>query len=40
MKDYRALTSHKPDLKEYCWRPEGENFEIEYDGDTGGRFEL
>jgi prevent-host-death family protein len=39
--DYRALTAHKPELKEYLLGgPKGESFEIEYDGDTGREIEL
>jgi prevent-host-death family protein len=41
MQEYRALIAHKPDLKEYLLGgPKVENFEIEYDGDTGREIEL
>ncbi len=41
MEDYRALTAHKPDLKEYLLGgPKIESFEIEYDRDTGREIEL
>jgi prevent-host-death family protein len=41
IEDYRALTAHKPDLKEYLLGgPKVESFEIEYDSDTGREIEL
>jgi prevent-host-death family protein len=41
IEDYRALTAHKPDLKEYLLGgPKVESFEIEYDVDTGREIEL
>ncbi len=41
MEDYRALTAHKPDLKEYLLGgPKVESFQIEYDRDTGREIEL
>jgi prevent-host-death family protein len=41
MEDYRALTAHMPDLKEYLLGgPKVESFEIEYDSDTGREIEL
>jgi antitoxin Phd len=34
--DYRALTAHKPDLKDYLLGgPKVDNFEVERDPDTG-----
>jgi prevent-host-death family protein len=41
IEDYRALTAHKPDLKEYLLGgPKVNRFEIEYDRDTGREIEL
>jgi prevent-host-death family protein len=41
IEDYRALTAHKPDLKEYLLGgPKVDSFEIEYDRDTGREIEL
>ena len=41
MEDYRALTAHKPNLKEYLLGgPKVESFEIDYDRDTGREVEL
>lgn len=39
--DYKALTAHKPNLKEYLLGgPRVDRFEIEPDGDTGREIEL
>jgi hypothetical protein len=39
--DYRALTAHKPDLKEYLLGgPKVDSFEIERDRDTGREIDL
>jgi len=41
IEDYRALTAHKPNLKEYLLGgPKVDRFEIEYDRDTGREIEL
>jgi len=41
IEDYRALTSHKPDLKAYLLGgPKVDSFEIDYDRDTGREIEL
>jgi antitoxin Phd len=41
MADYRALTAHKPDLREYLLGgPKVDNFEIERDRDTGREISL
>lgn len=41
IEDYRALTAHRPNLKEYLLSgPKVDSFEIEYDSDTGREFEL
>jgi prevent-host-death family protein len=41
IEDYRALTAHKPNLKEYLLGgPKVDSFEIEYDRDTGREIEL
>ena len=39
--DYRALTAHKPDLKEYLLGgPKVDSFEVERDRDTGREIDL
>jgi prevent-host-death family protein len=39
--EYRALTAHKPNLREYLLGgPKVDDFEIEPDGDTGREIEL
>ena len=39
--DYRALTAHKPDLKEYLLGgPKVDSFEIERDRDIGREIDL
>lgn len=39
--DYRALTAHKPDLKEYLLGgPKADSFEIERDRDMGREIDL
>jgi prevent-host-death family protein len=39
--DYRALTAHKPDLKEYLLGgPKVDSFEIERDPDMGREIDL
>lgn len=39
--DYRALTAHKPDLKEYLLGgPKLDSFEIERDSDMGREIDL
>jgi prevent-host-death family protein len=39
--EYRALTAHKPNLREYLLGgPKVDVFEIEPDGDTGREIEL
>lgn len=39
--DYRALTAHRPDFKEYLLGgPKVDNFEIERDKDTGREITL
>jgi antitoxin Phd len=39
--DYRALTAHKPDLREYLLGgPKVDSFEIERDRDTGREISL
>jgi antitoxin Phd len=39
--DYRALTAHKPDLKEYLLGgPKVDSFEIERDRDMGREIDL
>jgi antitoxin Phd len=39
--DYRALTAHKPDLKEYLLGgPKVDSFELERDRDTGRKVGL
>jgi prevent-host-death family protein len=39
--DYRALTAHKPDLKEYLLGgPKVDSFDIERDPDTGREIDL
>lgn len=41
MTDYRALTAHKPDLKEYLLGgPKVDSFEVKRDRDTGREFSL
>jgi prevent-host-death family protein len=39
--DYRALTAHKPDLKEYLLGgPKVDSFEVKRDRDTGRKVRL
>ncbi len=39
--EYRALTAHKPNLREYLLGgPKVDDFKIEPDGDTGREIEL
>ena len=39
--DYRALTAHKPDLKEYLLGgPKVDSFEVKRDRDTGRKIKL
>jgi antitoxin Phd len=39
--DYRALTAHKPDLKDYLLGgPKADSFEVERDLDTGREISL
>jgi len=39
--DYRALTAHKPDLREYLLGgPKVDSFEVERDRDTGREISL
>ncbi len=41
IEDFRALTAHKPGLKEYLLGgPKVDSFEIETDGDTGREIAL
>jgi antitoxin Phd len=41
MADYRALTAHKPDLREYLLGgPKVDSFEVERDLDTGREISL
>ena len=41
MTDYRALTAHKPDLKEYLLGgPKVDSFEVKRDRDTGRELSL
>jgi len=41
IEDFRALTAHKPGLKEYLLSgPKVDSFEIEPDGDTGREIAL
>ncbi|HTW82205.1 MAG TPA: type II toxin-antitoxin system Phd/YefM family antitoxin [Terracidiphilus sp.] len=41
IEEYRSLTAHKPNLRDYLLGgPKVDNFEIEPDGDTGREIEL